>query len=114
VGSFETDAVIIATGGKAGPQFGCAGDGYAVAASFGHRLVEPFPALVQLRLKAPFLKALAGVKFHGQATIYREETMVSTAAGEILFANYGISGPTDLSSQSFRRRNSKPRQRAST
>ena len=41
VGSFETDAVIIATGGKAGPQFGCAGDGYAVAASFGHRLVEP-------------------------------------------------------------------------
>lgn len=96
VGSFETDAVIIATGGKAGPQFGCAGDGYAVAASFGHRLVEPFPALVQLRLKAPFLKALAGVKFHGQATIYREETMVSTAAGEILFANYGISGPPIL------------------
>lgn len=97
VGSFQADAVIIATGGKAGPQFGCTGDGYALAASFGHQLVEPFPALVQLRLKAPFLKAVAGVKFVGQACIYQGKKLLNRAGGEILFADYGISGPPILS-----------------
>ncbi len=96
VGSFETDAVVLATGGKAGPQFGCSGDGYSLATSFGHQLVEPFPALVQLRLSAPFLKAISGVKFIGQACIYQGNTLLNQTEGEILFTNYGISGPPIL------------------
>lgn len=96
VGSFIAEAVILATGGKAGPQFGCSGDGYALAARWGHKLIEPFPALVQLRLKAPFLKAAAGVKVQGRAEVYHEADRPSQAEGELLFTNYGISGPPIL------------------
>ncbi|HKM39896.1 MAG TPA: NAD(P)/FAD-dependent oxidoreductase, partial [bacterium] len=96
VGCFRADAVIIATGGKAGPQFGSSGAGYTLSAPFGHRLVKPVPALVQLRLKAPFLKAIAGVKLQGQVSIFQGNTCVNSAAGEILFTNYGISGPPVL------------------
>ncbi|NLG86341.1 MAG: NAD(P)/FAD-dependent oxidoreductase [Firmicutes bacterium] len=95
-GTFNAQAVVIATGGKAGPQFGSTGDGYNLAISFGHRLVEPFPALVQLRLKAPFLKGIAGVKFVGQASIHQGHLLINQAEGEILFTNYGISGPPIL------------------
>ncbi|MGI6129639.1 MAG: NAD(P)/FAD-dependent oxidoreductase [bacterium] len=95
-GSFEAQAVIVATGGKAGPQFGCSGDGYTLAASFGHRLVKPFPGLVQLRLDAPFLKTIAGVKFVGQASVYQDAKLLNQAEGDILFANYGVSGPPIL------------------
>jgi predicted Rossmann fold flavoprotein len=91
--TFSADAVVIATGGRAGPQFGCTGAGYDLAASFGHRLVKPFPALVQLRLNAPFLRALAGVKFVGTATILAGQKPLRRAEGEILFTDYGISGP---------------------
>ena len=48
---YRADKVILATGGKAGPQFGSDGGGYELAKSFGHKIIEPFPALVQLKLK---------------------------------------------------------------
>ena len=96
-GSFTSKAVILATGGKAGPQFGCSGDGYTLAASMGHRLVSPFPALVQLRLDAPFLNAISGVKFFGETTLYDDHQPMDCTVGDVLFTKYGISGPTILS-----------------
>ncbi|SDK93352.1 BaiN/RdsA family NAD(P)/FAD-dependent oxidoreductase [Natronincola ferrireducens] len=90
------DKVIIATGGKAGPQFGSDGEGYKLLEELGHSVIEPIPALVQLKLKASFLKALKGVKFIGEASIMMEEKALRTEAGEILFTDYGISGPPIL------------------
>ena len=42
---FLSKAVILATGGKAGIQFGCYGDGYKLAEKLGHSIVKPVPAL---------------------------------------------------------------------
>lgn len=94
---YRAERVIIATGGKAAPQLGANGSGYSLAQNLGHRIIEPFPALVQLKLAAGFLKQIKGIKFAGNAEIMVNDRPVAAAAGEILFAEYGISGPPILS-----------------
>ncbi len=88
--------VILAAGGKSSPVLGSNGSGYLLAQSLGHSLIEPFPALVQLQLDCPYLKALKGFKFEGQAQVYSGEKLLASSTGEILFTDYGISGPAIL------------------
>src|SRR5262249_18323458 len=44
----EADAAILATGGLSFPRTGSDGAGYALAASLGHTIVPPIPALTPL------------------------------------------------------------------
>lgn len=90
---FSGQCVILATGGKAAPNLGATGGGYRLAEKFGHRIIETFPALVQLKLDEPFLKQIKGIKFDGEAEIFVNERVTGRAAGEILFTEFGISGP---------------------
>lgn len=84
--------VIIAAGGRAAPNLGSDGSGYALAEKLGHTIIEPFPALVQLKLEADFLKQISGIKFTGEAELLTGGRSLARAAGEILFTDYGISG----------------------
>lgn len=95
-GEFQADRVILAAGGKAAPNLGSNGSGYTLAKSLGHSIVEPFPALVQLKLSSTFLKQIQGVKFVGDAEIVVNNRTVQKASGEILFTEYGASGPPVL------------------
>lgn len=95
-GRFKADRVILATGGKAAPQLGANGSGYLLAQKLGHSIVEPFPALVQLKLAADFLKQISGVKSIYAAELQVEGKSLARAEGEILFTDYGISGPPIL------------------
>lgn len=90
---FIGDKVILSTGGKSSPNLGSDGYGYKLAQGFGHTIVEPFPALVQLKLKSDFLKQIQGVKFDGTAQIVVDGKVKRQERGEILFTDYGISGP---------------------
>lgn len=90
---FSGDRVIIAAGGKASPDLGSNGSGYKLARSMGHTIVEPFPALVQLKLSSKYLKQLQGIKFDGDAEVIVNGSTVRVETGEILFTEYGISGP---------------------
>lgn len=93
---FTAHRLIICTGGKAAPHMGANGSGYQLAEKFGHRIIQPFPALVQLKLAGSFFKQIQGVKFDGEAEILVNEKSARKAAGEILFTEYGISGPPIL------------------
>jgi predicted Rossmann fold flavoprotein len=88
--------VVLASGGRAGPQFGSNGSGYRLAQSLGHRVIEPLPGIVSLRLDAPFLPRLKGVKFVGSIEARSGSDVLRREAGEILFTEYGISGPPVL------------------
>lgn len=94
--SFSGDRVILTAGGKASPNLGSNGSGHTLAQKLGHNVVSPFPALVQLKLKANFLKQLAGIKVQGTAEIVLDDTVLASDAGEILFTTYGLSGPPIL------------------
>lgn len=86
------DKVIIATGGKANPGLGSKGSGYRLAKTLGHRIIEPFPSLVQIKLEYPYLKGMAGVRVTGRASIFREGKLLREDTGEIQFTDYGVSG----------------------
>ncbi len=97
---YSADKVVLATGGKAAPQLGSDGKGYEIAESFGHKIIEPFPALVQLRLKSRYLKRISGIRFDGivkgVTDNQPDNKLIREDEGEILFTDYGISGPPVL------------------
>lgn len=85
--------VILCTGGKSAPGTGSDGSGYNLAKALGHKVITPIPALVQLKLNYKSLKALSGIKFDGNVEIIVEGDTLRKEFGEILFTDYGISGP---------------------
>jgi len=84
--------VILAAGGRAAPLLGSNGSGYRLARMLGHDMIEPMPAIVQLRLKAAFLKRLKGVKIQASLSALSGDSAFGSECGEILFTDYGISG----------------------
>ncbi|NMA87393.1 MAG: NAD(P)/FAD-dependent oxidoreductase [Tissierellia bacterium] len=90
------DKVIITTGGNAAPGTGSDGHGYNLAKALGHSIVPVFPGLVQLKLAGELFKQMDGVKFLGKVGLYRNGELIKEDNGDILFTNYGISGPPIL------------------
>ncbi len=90
--SFSSKTVILATGGKAAPSMGTDGEGFALAQNFGHTCITPIPSLVQIKTEPP-MRALKGVKHVGEASLYIDGAHVHSETGEILFTDYGLSGP---------------------
>lgn len=94
--SFSCKKLVLACGGKSAPKTGSDGSGYKLAKELCHNIITPLPAIVQLKLNYPHLKALAGVKFNGTASVYVNNNFTCEDTGEILFTDYGISGPPIL------------------
>ncbi len=93
---YRGDRVIIAAGGKAMPSSGSDGSGYDLAKKLGHTVTDIFPALVQIMLEGSLFRRIEGVKFVGAAEIIHNNNSVAKDKGDILFANYGVSGPPIL------------------
>ncbi len=90
-GHFNGKSLVLATGGKASPVHGSDGSGYPMAESFGHKILPPQPAIVQLKAEGAFFKTLAGVRTEGRICLHIGEECYKEE-GELLFAAYGISG----------------------
>lgn len=94
--AFSCNKIILCCGGKSAPNTGSDGSGFTLARSLGHNIIHPIPALVQLKLAYKNLKALSGVKFNGNVQIFVDDKPFKKEFGEILFTDYGISGPPIL------------------
>lgn len=90
--SFFFDRVILACGGKAAPRTGSDGSGYRLARQLGHELTPVVPALVQLRCREEWLKAVAGVRAEAELTLRLESGKIQKERGELQLTDYGISG----------------------
>lgn len=88
---YESDYLIIATGGKAAPKTGSDGFGYEIAKKFNHTIVKPLPALVGLETEEN-LKELAGIRFLGEVSLLINNELVQKEQGEIQINDYGFSG----------------------
>lgn len=93
---FTCNKLVLCTGGNAMPSSGSDGFGYTLSKKLGHTVIKPLPALVQLKLDFNQLKAISGVKFDGIATLYNNNEKLISYDGELLFTDYGISGPPIL------------------
>ena len=93
---YTSDYLFLCTGGLTAPKTGTDGSGYTLAQRLGHTLIHPVPGIVQLKLDYPYLKELSGVKFEGLGHIVVGGECIRSEYGEILFTDYGASGPPIL------------------
>lgn len=98
---FEADRVLVATGGQAMPATGSDGSIYRLIRELGHTIIKPLPALVQLMTDFSQLRALAGVKAEARLSLWQGDRPIAEETGELLFADYGVSGPPILQLSRF-------------
>ncbi len=91
--SFFADAVILAAGGEASPQLGGTDSGYQLLRKLGHSITQRIPSIVQLKTDVTTIKPLSGMKIDGRARLFAGKKEVQSQFGEILFTDYGVSGP---------------------
>jgi predicted Rossmann fold flavoprotein len=89
----EALAVVLAAGGKAMPQLGGGDSGMRLATSLGHRLVPVYPGLVPLKTDCPYNRQLKGTKVNATVTLDIGGGSTQSQRGEVLFTEYGVSGP---------------------
>ena len=97
--TFTARHLILAAGGAAGSKVGGVMDGYRLAAMLGHRRTALYPSLVQLKTDPAYPRALKGIKAQCGIALCRGKVPVAQGRGEVLFTEYGVSGPAifDLS-----------------
>ncbi|MEK6566852.1 MAG: aminoacetone oxidase family FAD-binding enzyme, partial [Bacteroidota bacterium] len=98
-GEFESDSLVVATGGLSIPKLGATDFGYRLARQFGLNVVQTAPGLVPITFSqedVSFFRELSGVSLeviascNGQA--FREN---------FLFTHHGLSGPAILQISSY-------------
>jgi hypothetical protein len=95
---YEFDKVIIATGGVSYPSTGSTGDGLEFARQMGHKIIPLKPSLVPIEISGEWLKDLQGVSLRNvNLSAYSGNKLINEEFGEMIFTNYGISGPIVLS-----------------
>ncbi len=94
---FSARAVLLATGLYAGGErLGCDASGLRLAERLGHRTRPAYPAIVQLRTETEPIRALKGVKVDAAVSVFADGKRLRTETGEVLFCDYGLSGPPVL------------------
>ena len=94
-GTVETDAVIMATGGRSVPATGSDGAGIDWLKRLGHRVVDTYAALTPLTTDPPIHESLAGVSLPVRIRA-RWNGQEIDALGGFLFTHRGYSGPSVL------------------
>ncbi len=92
-GQVRARRVLVCCGGAASPSLGGSADGYGLLTALGHGKAPVFPSIVQIRTDTAFVKALKGVRVDGTAALRLDGRRLAAEAGEILFTEYGLSGP---------------------
>ncbi len=94
------DCVVIATGGASYPRTGSDGDGYAFARALGHTVTDLRPSLVPMESRDGVCRELMGLSLRNVGFSVRDDATGKTVYrdfGELLFAHFGLTGPTVLS-----------------
>jgi len=89
--------LVLTTGGQSYPGCGTTGDGYGFAASVGHTIVRPRPALVPIVVAGSWVAELRGVTLPDiRVRILEGNVRLAERRGSLLFAHFGMSGPVIL------------------
>ena len=92
--SFVADTVIVATGLYSG-GYKCGSDGsmFELLKKSGFKTVNTTPAIVQIKTENDVAKQLKGIKVDANVTLKSGEKIIREDFGEVLFCDYGLSGP---------------------
>lgn len=98
------DFFIFCTGGVSYPLTGSEGIGHKIAKDLGHSITKLQPSLVPIEINEEFIKEIAGLNLKNiELTLKSSNSKkyLYKGFGEILFMNYGISGPLSLKASRF-------------
>lgn len=97
--TFKAEGFILATGGVSHPETGSTGDGFKWLKNIGHKIKDPVPDIVPLKVKEKWVKDLAGVSLSFmKITFFLDGKKIFSKTGKILFTHFGLSGPLILNS----------------
>ena len=83
---------LVCTGGLAAPKLGASGEGYRLLEGLGHAILPRFAAIAALRTPPEPVRGLKGIRAEGEITLLSGGEALRTEAGEMLFADAGLSG----------------------
>lgn len=97
--TFITDILILTTGGASYPGTGSTGEGYEMAKSLGHTIVELKPSLVPLLTLEKWPIELQGLTLKNVSVAFKNINgkKIYEDFGEMIFTHFGVSGPVILS-----------------
>ena len=95
--SFLAENVIIAAGLlSGGERLGSDGQIFALLKKSGFSTVKTYPAIVQLKTEPEIVRQLKGIKVNAIVSLKSNSRMLRQEYGEVLFCDYGLSGPPIL------------------
>lgn len=96
-GDFFARAAVLAAGMlSGGKRTGSTGNVFSMLKNAGYKTVRPSPAIVQLRTETAVTRQLKGIKVNALAGLYNSDRLIREEYGEVLFCDYGLSGPPIL------------------
>lgn len=86
---------VICCGGlySGGDKVGSDGSLFRILKDMGYKTVKLSPSIVQLKTETDFVKQLKGIKVDAKVTLHKEGKPIKSEFGEVLFCDYGLSGP---------------------
>lgn len=85
--------VLVATGGAAAPSLGGGAESYRLLTERGYEKTPLFPSIVQLRTVTEYVRAMKGIRVDARASIRAQGKELRACTDEVLFTDYGVSGP---------------------
>jgi predicted Rossmann fold flavoprotein len=102
--TYHTKLLVLATGGRAHPQTGSTGDGFALAEALGHSITEQHPSLAPIYITDHRLAYLSGTSIPTTViSIWRNGKRLITRSGDLLITRFGYSGPVILNAARWMR-----------
>lgn len=97
--SYQSNWVILATGGASYPATGSTGDGYSISEALGHTVTPREGSLVPLETAGEDCQDMQGLSLRnvGVKLVNAKGKVLYKDFGELLFTHFGVSGPTVLS-----------------
>lgn len=93
--TFIAQSVLVSCGSVAGGKLGSE-SGYSLLKGLGHKILERYAAIVQIKTDKTYISALKGIKVNANCSILVDNEVKRTEYGEVLFCDYGLSGPPIL------------------
>lgn len=100
-GDFQSDSLVVATGGLSYPGIGATGLGHRIAGQFNLKVIKPRPGLVPLQFNDEDAKRFQGLQ--GIALPVEVQCRKERVRAGLLFTHEGLSGPAILKISSIHR-----------
>ena len=85
--------ILVTVGGAAAPALGGSAEGYRLLTDLGCEKKALFPSIVQIRTATDYVRSVKGIRVDATLTLRMGGREMAQNYGEVLFADYGLSGP---------------------